>query len=436
MILTAQIVVSVSLLVGLVHWKTVGWSFAPAGTFLVFNYVATISIIRAASNHRETDMLYVAICAYAFVAFLLSAAIAARNSPLDAPYRTVRTVPVAPIVVLAVFGAVIVAAYYSAVGYSALFEGLKASVSGDDTADIAGLRLESYSGTRYLFPGYVNQFKNAIFPACVVLLIGVVFKRADSKLILAPPLILAAGLALMGTGQRQALILFVITVLILTVARSGKLFNLYGTITATIGLAALTIGTFALGRGNAEVQIASTFTEKIGILLSQIASRVFDSGAEGMLIGFEYIYREKPIAYGTEWAQSVIGILPGDSGSTLASEIFEQLWGSTRGNSPPGIWASVYHNFGHLGVALIPIVLGVTYAAIGRWIATTLPRCSALGAIGLAGVIVSLGFWSSGSPVAILNAGVFAYLLLVWIDLKYGKDTEISGDKKPISASP
>ena len=63
-----------------------------------------------------------------------------------------------------------------------LLIGLRAQLSGQSDADITTLRLNSYSGSQYFAPGYVNQFKNVLLPALVVIVITYYSMTKDSSL--------------------------------------------------------------------------------------------------------------------------------------------------------------------------------------------------------------------------------------------------------------
>src|SRR5699024_10242802 len=113
-------------------------------------------------------------------------------------------------------------------------------------------------------------------------------------------------------------------------------------------LSVIIVTTFALGR--AALQDGASVFSHITSALNQFALRISTANQSSGVIGFRHIYDLGPLNDGSEWAQSLAGILPGQRGSTLQNEIFEIRYGSDRGTSPPSIWGSIFYNFGPIGV--------------------------------------------------------------------------------------
>jgi oligosaccharide repeat unit polymerase len=302
--------------------------------------------------------------------------------------------------------------YFASIGYIAFFESLQA-LSGDTGEDLAGLRLESYAGTRYFFPGYVNQFKNALLPALTIAAIVSAYHfRKSGRTLLAIALVPTTLVFLLGTGQRAA---FVIALALATVSAyfiAPKNFKKYALRVGVVGLTLFFITTIAGGRAATDLRAASGFGQQIGILFEQLAFRVLGSNQLSSVVGFRYVY-ETQIPFGSEWAQGIVGLLPGQSGSDLSNRIFQVLYGSTRGTSPVSLWGSAYHNLGLPGAIVLAAVLAMVFCAI----ATTINKKKHLNLIqtvGMAGVTVTLGTWIADGPTSIINTGLVMYIIVWW----------------------
>jgi oligosaccharide repeat unit polymerase len=293
------------------------------------------------------------------------------------------------------------AAYYYFVGHIFFLSALTALIRGEGVLDdAAGMRLEAYAGERYLAPGYVNQFKNMILP----LLTGfagaryiLLKKRSDLCLtLLISPLSL---IFLIGTGQRGALFIMICIISIFFWAilprKSSRRTNFILILGATIVFFSLTA---ILGRSSPD---SSPLTSLTGRLLydNQLSS----------VIAFRYLY-DLPTCWGSEWSERILGLLPGNRGSSLDNDIFSLMFVSRRGTSPPSVWGSIWYNFGIMGVIGVGFILGacchLIYLRLFRKPKTMLRvlTYAALSAI--------LGFWVAGGPDALANLGIGAVCAL------------------------
>lgn len=302
--------------------------------------------------------------------------------------------------------------YFASIGYIAFFESLQA-LSGDTGEDLAGLRLESYAGSRYFFPGYVNQFKNALLPALTIAAIVSAYHfRKSGRTILAVALIPTTLVFLIGTGQRAA---FVIALALTTVAAyfiAPKNFKKYAVRVGVVGLTLFSITTIAGGRAAVDLRAASGFGQQIGILFEQLAFRVLGSNQLSSVVGFQYIY-DSEISFGSEWWQGIVGLLPGQSGSDLSNRIFAVLYGSTRGTAPVSLWGSAYHNFGLPGAIVLAAILAMIFCAISTTI-NKKKHTNLIQLVGMAGVTVALGTWIADGPTSIINTGLVMYMAVWW----------------------
>lgn len=323
----------------------------------------------------------------------------------------------------------ITAGYYLSIGYIAFFESLQA-LAGDTGEDLAGLRLESYAGSRYFFPGYVNQFKNALLPAMtIVALISMFHFRKKGRALVAVLLIPTVLVALLGTGQRGAFVLAIGVTLITAYFLAPRSFRKYALRIALLGLLLFFITTIASGRAAADLRDASGFGAQVGVLFEQLAFRLFGSNQTSSVIGFRYIF-ELSVPFGSEWAQAFVGLLPGQSGSDLSSRIFAVLYGSTRGTAPVSLWGSAYHNFGLPGAMILAGVIGIIFCSIAAKINAT-THTNLIQIAGMAGVTITLGTWIADGPVAPLNAGIAIYILLWWWGARIARRRALAGEIAP-----
>lgn len=302
---------------------------------------------------------------------------------------------------------VITSVYYYFVGTSAFLSSLMSVINNEPLGDVATLRLESYAGSRYLFPGYVNQFKNNLAPSLLIVLATVWV--SERKYLRVALLTIPVLLGLLGTGQRaplvMALLLAVTYVYLYQGGRLGKggRYAIVGGVAVFLGATILT-GRTALGGGLAET---------LGSGFEGVFSRIFVEQQASSLHAFRYIHT-LPIANGAEWMRALVGLLPGVDGSSLSSEVFAILYGSTRGTAPPSLWGSVYHNFGMMGSIAVAVLLSFAHVVLSEK-GLSKPQGNTLSLVGMAGVFVVTGTWMAGSIDMLLNGGLGMYALIWFV---------------------
>lgn len=328
----------------------------------------------------------------------------------------------------------VTALYYRAVGYNTLALGLTNTLTGQDSLDYTTLRLESYGGSRYLFPGYVNQVKNTILPALSIVACAHLFHvRAASRWLITIVLGGATLFALLGTGQRGAFIQFCFVLLAFASFYLPKVSpRLVGTL-LLIAAPLLLFVTFLLGRSADSLERASSLPEAVGVLVSELAQRVFVVQQMSGLAAFQYIY-DLPTQHGAEWWAALLGVLPGNAGSTLSSDVFAAMYGSSRGSAPISLWGSVFYNAGPLGLLIIPAILAVCYQLATTY-GVSRRETSTLELIGMAGSFVVFGMWVAGGPEYPLNAGGFTYAV-IWIVARAGRKRSGAADASRKEAAP
>lgn len=388
---------------------------SPIALFTFLQMLMALASFVLIDRDRRSEIIYGYLLLYCMLVFMgVSALILFAQSRQLVPARSrSSTPPLSWIFWLAIFVSIfVVIGYFVAIGYSAFIVGLRAALTGQGF-NIAQLRMESYGGSRYFFPGYVNQFKNALLPALVVIMVtrwaetGVLRRRILPVALMSS----IAVLGLIGTGQRHAFVIIVATLVVYIVRidprRSWRRIALLGAFSAAVVIAS----TIALGRQ--DLSTASGLSGKISTAIPQLISRILTGGPGSGVIGFAYIYENKGVQNGQDWLQGFLGILPGLQfrGSTIDSEIFDYRYGSLAGSSPLSLWGDIYYNFGWIGIAIAPWILAILICGI-TVAARDVRAESTIRALGISGVSVVTGLWISGSPLFLLNNGIVVYFAL------------------------
>ncbi len=230
--------------------------------------------------------------------------------------------------------------------------------SGDTERSILELRLNYSTGEDgWMAPGYGKQLRDILLPMTVLL---VVFCRPAPRLRVVVPLLSVTAVALLSSGQRGPLALLLLA-LVLAAAADGKRQQQrspWVTLALIGGLLALPLivltEAFRAGRGDEAPAIYS--------LLDRAVTRLPEENA---LTAPLWI---KGAAYpGEGWVVGLAGIVPGTQRS-FSSEYHVYFGGGESGNSPLGLWADVFFNFGWLAGALMSTLLGYLVAAFDRWV--------------------------------------------------------------------
>lgn len=388
-----------------------GW-ITPSALFVMAQGLTTMSIMPLLDTEVRADFVHGCILAYATVGFCAFSYLAEDGIKPVALGPKSEYQPGAWVGAILFLSVSVTVAYFFAVGYSTFLIGIESVITGVGQ-DTATLRLNSYAGPRYLFPGYVNQFKNIVLPALVLMSVALWWPKRKRRL-LSVALVMFAIFGLLGTGQRGAFVYFSLTALIFLILLSGRVLSGRIAVFALVALLIVLISTLALGRGREQVTQAQGVGAKGVVLLGQVGERALGSNGLGKVAGFRYVYERKHITFGREWVQTFEGLTPFSRGSTLANEIFAVLYGSMRGNSPPSLWASTYHNFGAPGVALMPPFLALLFGRLARQREQAKRSRHPLTFMGIAGVTVVLGMWIANGPVTPFITGIVPYGAMWW----------------------
>jgi oligosaccharide repeat unit polymerase len=299
-------------------------------------------------------------------------------------------------VLLLAFCVGITIVYFILVGYNLLFLILAGTVT-----NYSRLRLSTYSGDTYFAPGYVNQFKNTLYPilaaALIVWLRGV---HPVWRWTLGGGAALFGIFALLGTGQRVYILFAICTTIYgLYLLRFGKQRGIPLRLIGMLVVPALLLFAF-MTMAYKQITDASA-----GEVVTEIFGRFVRVQHEGGLIGFR-LFAEKGIVWFEEWLKGLVGILPGREGSLVAHEVHGEMYGTTQGTVPLSAVGSAYLNGGQLGVAALFAGFGLVCSYLyHRFLEgpRTVLRCLSYGAL-----FFYLGTYVVGPPESLIDSGVVA----------------------------
>lgn len=330
-----------------------------------------------------------------------------------------------PVYLIAVFSMILSILYFKAVGYNLFFEFLKGAGSDllGGTSDVGGLRLRSYAGENYYAPGYINQFKNTLLPLVSLFIAYRGYEiRNKFQLYFGIASILLSFVFLLGTGQRGSFFTYILVLIYFQLAisyRSGlitellrQLLRLRNILFLLLCLGMLILTSFAQSRFGSS---GTTILVKIISFVEHAFIRIGYINENAAIVAFDYFYLQ-PVQFGSQWLDSILGVLPWHSGSDLNSIIFDLIWGAGNGNSPPSFVGSIYYNFGLVGMVFIPFVIGWLY----HWVFFRLinGRKSLARLITFTAIALILGRWVYGGPLYLLNQGIVVLVFLAFVSSK------------------
>jgi len=380
----------------------------PVFWFLLFQWIIASGTIIMLDLSLPSDIQYTFILFLAIFSFIFGAAISMSHFDIQKRYSLFYTSPIEKdsqtsrmiVVFLAFFSFAITLIYYNAVGYNLLVD----IVMGHDILDFKSARLAAYSGENYYAPGIVNQFKNLLLPVCLYVIAAWLWlsgKKVSFRLavLFIVPILLYS---LLGTGQRAPL-LYSFLALLFGISTIAKI-KIMKLVLVSV-LIILIFGLFSVMNGR--IQEFETIE-----IIFQLLGRIFINEQEEGIWGFRYVI-EQDFPWFSDWGQGILGILPGHKGSYLAHHLYYLIHGTDRGTSAITTVASSYYNGGLITVFLFYMFLGWGYMYLfGRFLSgkRTVLRCFSYG-----GLFFILSVFVSGPPVVLLNKGVLALMLLLFV---------------------
>ena len=275
--------------------------------------------------------------------------------------------PVVAVVVLTLAVAMAVSLWFAtSLGYHVLAESVSYFVNPTGPESVgriySSLRTDPHYGGRYLYIGYVTQFKDYLLPAVTILWLTRAAVRnhfLDWSVVF---FLLPANLYFLTiTGKRSKVLVFAFMVLIVLTHRLGvpaSIVRHSAKIRSAVRVMA--VGALTLFSGITVLRgWISTEAPIAELLLSpftQLWWRMATGLAEAKLQLMEVLFTQ-PITWGRDWWRALLTIAPGhELGS--ANEFHEILYGSATGAVGLQVWESAWVNFGWFGVAIVGALLG------------------------------------------------------------------------------
>jgi len=400
--------------------------YNPVVIFLAFNLINYLGSLPLLDYSYEADECYFILMSLYVFFIIIGGLIGASLFPVSSSYHKKwelkPTIVEGGIVysefinILILISVIISILYYMAVGYNIFLLGMVNLVTGGGAIeDAATMRLAAYNshvGGKYLFPGYVNQFKNTLLPLTIAFT-WVSYKKQNKKIPLLLKIVsLMTIIFIFGTGQRGAFVIAALMIgfflLYVSDSKERRKLVLLGGFPV---LLLFVLSSFFIGRNSAAS--SAGFVENVTGLLESLSNRISSANQLGAVMGFRNIIYERPIQWGSEWKQSFIGLLPGVDGSRLSSEIFNSMFGGgarIRGNAPPSSIGSIYHNFGIIGVIIIPTLISFILRYL--YYRLLIKRKSLFRIMIYTSSFILIGAWIAGNPTYLFNVGLFALIFL------------------------
>jgi hypothetical protein len=407
-----------------IYYTRKQWLLNPASLFVLTQLIFFIGLIQFTDMNIESDTVHLVINIVGMTQFIVAATLCNKIFQpsvktvkvwLSLPYKRIESnfqfnTLISVIILTAILISFI---YYYRVGYNLFIDQALSVVKGEDPlsmySDIAGKRLDAYSGETYFAPGYTNQFKNVLLPLLVCYLYSRYFllkKRRDllSALILSP----LSLIFLLGTGQRGAfaimtLVMFIFFNASLT-SNKKKYFNI---ILCLCFIAVFSFSSYLIGRSLSHSDSGVDFFK----MLMALPERILLGNQEAAVVGFHYVY-PLPTQYGMDWVNDLMNLLPfkTKSNMNIASEAYYILFGSDRGTAPISIWGSIWYNWGPIGNLVIPFIMGLIYQ--GLYIKFIKGPKTLFRTLIYSSITVYLGTWIAGGPDSLVNIGLVTIIIL------------------------
>jgi hypothetical protein len=301
-----------------------------------------------------------------------------------------------------IFSIIINLWYFSRIDIS-IYREIFSSILSFEDINITNYRLSTYqlSGT-----GYVYQFRVILLPILTAYLISNKNEKLHKFGLFILPIMF---IFLIATGQRGGFVIFVIiwvSYFLLMKKYFHEKVGRYLLIISIVGISIFGFVTILNGRNLVS-----------GSFISAIFDRAFLDNQQTALQGFRYIYNQN-IVYGKDWIIMIINVTPFKIDYLpLPYQIFNIMYGSTRGTAPSDIWGSAWYNFGIFGVTGLSFLIGFFYNKIDKNFrrGNITPFRTML----YAGMAVIAGTWVAEGPVVLFNQGFVTLVILYAITSSY-----------------
>lgn len=382
---------------------------SPAFWWPIFTGVIALPTFALIDMTHSSDMSHLVAFLVAIVSFATTSLVYKKHCNIGKALAAFRQRPevhdppeaVAVAILLLLFSVAVTTLYFYLVGYNLFLLLLQGLVP-----DYSAMRLFTYSGDRYFAPGYVNQFKNTLYP--IVAVAVVIWLHRHRSVIRWPVTVAAVGfglVGLLGTGQRVYILMAVCSTLYgVYLLYIGRTSGVSGRLAAVLLVPTIAVYGFMT---IAYKQLDGAGAEAV---LTELAERMFLIQQEGGLVGFRYVAERGPV-WLEEWVKGWVGILPGREGSMIAHVIHGEIYGTTQGTVPLTAVGSAFHNGGLLLVCVLFSGLGAVYSYLYHRYLTG-PR-TVFRAMGYGALFFYLATYVVGPPESLVDSGVLAVLVLL-----------------------
>lgn len=379
----------------------------PVFYYLIIQWIIAAGTILLMDFDYYSDVVYAAIYFISLIMFIVGSMLAIHYFNINRKYisfynsslQTDRPLEIKFVVVFLLISIVVVTFYYIAIGYNLT----SSMLFGYGELDFKTLRIATYSGDVYYAPGYVNQFKNILLPSSLLILLTTLFIQ-NRKIIFYILLIVSIPYLvyiLMGTGQRAPIVYVFLS------------FFFAFNIMYRLKIKWLFVFFSVIVLGFAFVSFNSGRTEGVFNALTSIFTRVFYIEQYESLLGFRYVFENLEFSWFNQWLEALLGVLPNHQGSRLDHILYANIHGTDRGTSGLTLAASVYYNGSIISSIALYFLLGFAY--IGVFSKLLSGRKTLIRSVGYGGIIFILSVFVVGTPVYLLNKGILAFLLFLFI---------------------
>lgn len=379
----------------------------PVFYYLIFQMIIASGTILLLDLDYYSDIFYAVIYFISLIMFIFGSMLAIHYFNINkkyiffynSPLQTDSPLAISLVVAFLLISIIVVTLYYFAIGYNLTYSML----FGSGDLDFKSLRIATYSGDTYYAPGYVNQFKNILLPSSLLVILTTLLikNRKINYFILLMVSIPYLVYILMGTGQRAPIIYVLVSAFfalnIMYRLKTKWLFMFF----------------LVIVLGFAFVSFQSGRTDGVFNSLVSFFARVFFIEQYESLLGFRYIFENLEISWFKQWSDSLLGVLPNHQGSRLDHILYENIHKTDRGTAGLTLAASAYYNGSIINSFAFYFFLGFAY--IGVFSRLLSGRKTVLRCVGYGGVIFILSIFVIGTPAYLLNRGILACLLLLFI---------------------
>ncbi|PID05895.1 MULTISPECIES: O-antigen polymerase [unclassified Sporosarcina] len=309
------------------------------------------------------------------------------------------------IITLVSISTIVCSIFFFNAGINIFIESIKTFISGGN--QVFTSQRKDFTEVRGV--GYVYQFRTIILPLLnIFLLVG---QKNKNVKVLGVVIIPFTVSFLLGTGQRNAFVFFLLFIFIYLILQKKHfktgISKLKLTLLFIVSTIILSILTITNGR------ISSSSGNELTLSLLSILDRIFGVNSRAGLNGMMYIDSQQTV-WGYDWLIMLVNILPFKVEYTsVASIVYNSLYGTYRGTEPPDIWSSAFYNWSWFGVIVFPFILGIIYHSIYFWFRnkTKTPLIIFI----YAGLCTYLGLWISDGPIFLFNNGVITILIMYFL---------------------